>query len=120
MNAEDDSPDGQSEVGGLDEPSTDADADAEIAVDEDLDAREFRALVGDRQVAVMRYSGDEVVTINSVVVEPWVRGEGIGTAFIAHVLDDLRDSGRRVVAGCSEVRDFLDRNPDYADIVHTG
>ena len=95
-------------------------SDAEITVDDDPDAGEFRARADDRQVAVMRYSGDDVVTIHSVVVDPGLRGEGIGTAFIAHVLDDLRDSGRRVVAGCSEVRDFLDRNPEYADIVHTG
>jgi predicted GNAT family acetyltransferase len=114
-----DDADGEPEVAGLDAPSTDADVDAEIAVDEDLDAGEFHARVDDRQVAVMRYSGDEVVTINSVVVDPGLRGEGIGTAFIAHVLDDLRDSRRQVIAGCSEVRDFLDRNPEYADLVHT-
>jgi uncharacterized protein len=118
MNVEDDLPDSEPEVAGLDEPSTDA--DTEIAVDDDPDAGEFRARVGDRRVAAMRYSGDEVVTIHSVVVDPGLRGEGLGTAFIAHVLDDLRDSGRQVVAGCSEVRDFLDRNPEYADIVHTG
>ena len=116
MHAEDDSPEGDPEVAELEAPSTDA--DAEIAVDDDPDAGEFRALVDDRQVAVMRYSGDDVVTIHSVVVEPGLRGEGIGTAFIAHVLDDLRDSGRRVIAGCSEVRDFLDRNPEYGVMVH--
>ena len=118
MHADDDFSDGEPEVAELDAPSTDA--DAEIAVHDDPDAGEFRALVDDRQVAVMRYSGDEVVTIHSVVVEPGLRGEGIGTAFIAHVLDGLRDSGRQVIAGCSEVRDFLDRNPEYADIVHPG
>ena len=118
MHADDDFSDREPEVAELDAPSTDA--DAEITVDDDPDAGEFRARADDRQVAVMRYSGDDVVTIHSVVVEPGLRGEGLGTAFIAHVLDDLRDSGRRVVAGCNEVRDFLDRNPEYADIVHTG
>jgi predicted GNAT family acetyltransferase len=116
MNAADDFSDADPEVTDLDAPSVDA--DAEIAVDDHPDAGEFRARVADRQVAVMRYSGNDVVTIRSVVVEPGLRGEGIGTAFIAHVLDDLRDSGRQVIAGCSEVRDFLERNPDYADLVY--
>ena len=118
MQVDDDFSDGEPEVAGLDAPSTDA--DTEIAVDDDPDAGEYRARVDDRQVAVMRYSGDDVVTIHSVVVEPGLRGEGIGTAFIAHVLDDLRDSGHRVIAGCSEVREFVERNPEYADIVQTG
>jgi predicted GNAT family acetyltransferase len=55
-----------------------------------------------------------------VVVDPSERGEGLGTAFIAHVLDDLRDTGRKVIAECSEVRDFLARNPEYGDIVQSG
>ncbi|MDH6182135.1 putative GNAT family acetyltransferase [Microbacteriaceae bacterium SG_E_30_P1] len=100
----------------LDEPSTDRDAD--IVVSRDDSGSLYRATLGDDEVAVMHVSGspDSELVIESTVVDAAVRDRGIGTAFIAHVLDQVREAGGRIVPECSMVRSFLDENPEYADL----
>jgi hypothetical protein len=40
---------------------------------------------------------------------------GIATELIAHVLDDVRGSGRTVTVVCPAVREFMDHYPQYED-----
>jgi uncharacterized protein len=96
-------------------PSTDLDDEIAIVSDE----TSFRAMLGGREVAVMRIAadGDSRVVLRSTVVDASVRGRGIGTAFIADVLDDLRDARSSVVVQCPEVARFIERNPAYAELV---
>lgn len=96
----------------------DADADDEVRVIHDPDTQTYQALFGEYQVAVMHASDDNgVVTITSTFVEASVRGRGIATEFIAHVLDDLRDAGSSIVVECPEVSRFLEHQPEYADLL---
>lgn len=48
---------------------------------------------------------------------PEFRGQGIATELILRVLDDVRAQARTVTIMCPIVRTFIDRNPDYADLV---
>lgn len=102
--------------GELNEPSTDRDDD--IVITTDPSGTAYRAVLGDEEIAVMHVKprDDNVVTITSTVVDPSVRDRGIGSAFIAHVLDQLRDSGSRVVVECSMVEAFIASNPEYEDL----
>ncbi len=45
-----------------------------------------------------------------------LRGRGIASQLVKGALDLIRADGRKVVAGCSFVVDFLDRHPEYSDI----
>jgi predicted GNAT family acetyltransferase len=66
----------------------------------------------------MHYARDStVITIRSTVVEASARGRGIATAFIAHVLDELRDAEETLVIECPEVRRFVTTHPEYAELV---
>lgn len=100
----------------LNEPSTDRDDD--IVVTADPSGTAYRASLGDDEIAVMhlRPGDDNVITITSTVVDPAVRDRGIGTAFIAHVLDDLRDKGAHIVVECSMVEAFIASAPEYEDL----
>jgi predicted GNAT family acetyltransferase len=44
------------------------------------------------------------------------RGRGLGDVLVRAAMDDVRASGKVVVPRCWFVRDFLDANPDYADL----
>ena len=100
----------------LNEPSTER--DDEIVITADPSGAAYRALLGDDEIAVMhiRPGDGDVVTITSTVVDPAVRDRGIGSSFIAHVLDELRDKGAHVVVECSMVQAFIASNPEYEDL----
>jgi predicted GNAT family acetyltransferase len=44
-------------------------------------------------------------------------GKGVGSALAQGALDDVRASGRRLVALCPFVAGYLDRHDTYADLV---
>ncbi|MGB3867026.1 MAG: GNAT family N-acetyltransferase [Xanthobacteraceae bacterium] len=46
-----------------------------------------------------------------------LRGRGVASELIKGALDLIRADGRKVVAGCSFVADYLDRTPENADLV---
>ena len=50
-------------------------------------------------------------------VDPDAGGGGVGSTLVRGALDDVRANGRRVVPRCSFVRGYIERHPDYADLV---
>ena len=46
-------------------------------------------------------------------------GKGVGSALARGALDDVRARGHRLVALCPFVAAFLERHPEYADLVDT-
>ena len=44
-------------------------------------------------------------------------GLGLASQLIRHALDDARTDGRRVLPFCPFVRAFIERHPDYLDLV---
>jgi uncharacterized protein len=72
----------------------------------------------DRVVGVADYDlRDEVVVFPHTVTDPGLRGRGLGAVLVRAALDDVRRTGRRVVPACWYVREFIERNPDYADLL---
>jgi len=52
------------------------------------------------------------------VVESEFEGHGVGSALAAGALDDVRRSGRAVVPQCPFIAAYIERHPEYADLVH--
>jgi predicted GNAT family acetyltransferase len=50
------------------------------------------------------------------VVVPHLRGRGLGAELVRQALDDVRISGRQVIATCWYVADFIQANPAYRDL----
>lgn len=78
----------------------------------------YELLEEDRVVAVADYEvrGDIVVFPHTEVARDR-RGRGLGDVVVRAALDDVRASGRRIVAACWFVEDFIERNREYADLV---
>ena len=64
-------------------------------------------------------SRDLVTALHTEVAEA-AEGLGVGSALAQTFLDDTRAAGRRVVPRCPFVRGWIDKNPDYADLVRSG
>jgi uncharacterized protein len=46
-----------------------------------------------------------------------LRGRGIASELVRGTLDLIRADGRKVIAGCGFVVDYLRTHPEYADLV---
>ena len=45
-----------------------------------------------------------------------LRGRGIASELIKGALELIRKDGRKVIAGCGFVVDYLDKHPEFADV----
>jgi len=46
-----------------------------------------------------------------------LRGRGIASELVRGALDLIRSDGKKVIAGCDFVEDYLREHPEYADLV---
>jgi len=74
------------------------------------------AIDGSVATAAYELSGG-TITFTHTVVPPELEGRGVGSRLVAAALNNARERGLRVVPQCSFVAAFIDRHPDYADLV---
>jgi hypothetical protein len=67
-------------------------------------------------VADYRESPDAVVFPHTET-SPSRRGQRLAAELVRQALDDVRATGRRVIPSCWYVAEFIDANPDYADLL---
>src|ERR687891_653615 len=51
-------------------------------------------------------------------VFPEFEGRGVGSALARGALDDVRASERTLVARCPFISGYIERHPDYTDLLH--
>jgi predicted GNAT family acetyltransferase len=57
------------------------------------------------------------ITFTHTEVDDAFEGQGVGGALAQHALDDSRSKGLRVVARCPFIAGWIERHPDYADLL---
>jgi uncharacterized protein len=60
---------------------------------------------------------DGVVVFRHTEIDPAYEGHGLGSRLARAALDDVRASGRSVVPLCPFVKSYIDRHPEYQDLV---
>lgn len=74
----------------------------------------------DGELCVLDYSiREQVITMHRVFVPPPVEGRGIAGHLTRHALDWTRERGLKVVPRCPYVAAWIQRNPEYRDLVIT-
>ncbi|MFD8078258.1 GNAT family N-acetyltransferase [Streptomyces sp. NPDC059718] len=76
------------------------------------------AALGDDGIAELsyRFVGGRVVLLTTWVA-PAYRKNRVATELISRVLDEIRGSGKKITIICPVVGEFIDRNPEYADLI---
>lgn len=91
----------------------------ELHLDHDDAAHRYR-LVGDGAVVSLadyRVIDDgRTLVFHHTFTSPEKRGQGLAAELVRRTLDDVRRSGRTVVATCWFVDQFIDAHPEYADL----
>lgn len=73
---------------------------------------------GEEMVGLADYRLDgEVVVFPHTEIRADKQGQGLGAVLVQGALDDVRSDGRRIVPACWYVAEFVDRHPEYADLV---
>jgi predicted GNAT family acetyltransferase len=59
----------------------------------------------------------EVVTMPHTKVFDEFEGQGLASQLVAGALDDIRSRGKKIVAECPYVAQFVVKHPEYADLL---
>ncbi len=59
----------------------------------------------------------EVVTMPHTKVFDEFEGQGLASQLVTGALDDIRLRGKRIIAECPYVARFIEKHPDYADLL---
>ncbi|SDO30838.1 GNAT family N-acetyltransferase [Geodermatophilus sp. DSM 45219] len=90
----------------------------ELTVTDVPEAGRYEVRDGDRVLGLAAYRReDDRVVFTHTEVDPDAEGGGVGSTLVSGALDDVRARGARVVPLCSFVRGYIERHPDYADLV---
>lgn len=57
------------------------------------------------------------IEFTHTVVEDAFEGKGVGGTLVSQALDQVRTEGLAVVATCKFVRGYIERHPEYADLL---
>ena len=72
---------------------------------------------GTTAVIVYRPAGDGVLELVHTEVPESLSGQGVGSRLVKGALDMIRARGTRVIPSCSFVAAYIQRHPEYADMV---
>ncbi|MBR0833648.1 N-acetyltransferase [Bradyrhizobium manausense] len=86
-------------------------------VRDNKDRSRFELDVGDELAFANYRLTPSAVIITHTETPRALRGRGIASVLINGALDLIRRDGKKVVAGCGFVVDYLDRHPENADLV---
>ena len=63
-------------------------------------------------------SADDLIVFTHTEVDDAYEGKGVGSALARFALDDVRADGqRKVVPRCPFIKGWIDRHPDYQDLL---
>ncbi|MFI7649851.1 GNAT family N-acetyltransferase [Micromonospora sp. NPDC049460] len=80
--------------------------------------RRFEILVDDALAGFTAYlPRGEVLVFTHTEVDPKFQNMGVGATLVRDTLDQLRERGTGVVPRCPFMAAFIDRHPEYADLV---
>ncbi|MFD2766055.1 GNAT family N-acetyltransferase [Micromonospora eburnea] len=87
-------------------------------VEENPAKRRFEILVDDALAGFTAYQPrGGLLVFTHTEVDQRYRGMGVGAALVRGTLDQLRERGDRLVPKCPFVAAFIERHPEYADLV---
>ena len=92
-------------------------ADDQGGVTDNADQSRYELAVNG-QTAVLQYmERDGALYLTHTEVPPELEGQGIGGRIVKHALDEARSRGVKVAPWCPFVRTYVERHPEYKEIV---
>jgi uncharacterized protein len=78
----------------------------------------YELVDGETVVGLIRYRLEPgAMALIHTEIEPAYEGQGLASELVQGALEDLRNRGLRLIPICPYVRSWLERHPEYADLV---
>lgn len=92
---------------------------SDVRVTDNRQAERYEAKTGDGLAfAAYRPAGHALMFTHTEVPEG-VEGQGIGSSLVKYALDDVRARGLKVIPACQFVAAYIERHPEYQDLVQS-
>jgi len=92
--------------------------DRQPSVVDNPGACRFEVLVGGEVAGFAEYRRNaSTVAFTHTVIEDGFQGRGLGAVLAGHVLGQTREAGLQVLPFCPFIRSYIQRHPEYADLV---
>lgn len=90
----------------------------ELDVINDAERGRWIAALGDEAIGELtyRFVGGRVVLLSTWVNHAY-RNHRVATELVARVLDEIRETGKKITIICPVVGEFIARNPHYLDLI---
>jgi predicted GNAT family acetyltransferase len=93
----------------------------DVTVTDNAQQHRYEAVVDGRPAGFAAYRlRPGFVVFTHTQVDAQFEGGGVGSALARAALDDVRAKGQQVVPLCPFVAAYIERHPDYQDLVETG
>jgi predicted GNAT family acetyltransferase len=105
-------------IAALDEPSPIEESSWDLDVQKDEEHSRWIATLGADAIGELSYkfAGNRVVLLTTWV-DPAYRNNRVATELISAVLDEIRQTGKKITIICPVVGTFIQRNPQYVDLI---
>ncbi len=91
---------------------------SDISVTRNDERSRFEATVDGTVAGYAEFKLDQGrVELTHTVVEDAYEGNGVASTLVSGALDHVRAEGLDVVATCEFVRSYIERHPEYADLL---
>jgi predicted GNAT family acetyltransferase len=90
-------------------------------IQHDKDHTQFVAVI-EGKTAMLKYfplPEGKVLNYHHTFVPPELRGQHIGQDLVKYALDYAVSNGYKVVPQCPFVRAYIERHPEYKDLIHS-
>lgn len=88
------------------------------SVTDNAERHRFEITADGEQAGYAEYSlRDGGIEFTHTVVDDAFEGKGVGGALVKGALDQARERGLEVTPTCGFVKSYIERHPDYADLV---
>lgn len=92
----------------------------EATVTDNKERHRYEARLSGEMAGVLTYKvQDGVAILPHTEVQPRFEGRGIGGKLARTALDDARERGLKVAPWCPFIAAYIEKNPEYADLVAT-
>ena len=92
--------------------------DQQATVRHDAEQQRYELLVSGQPRGFVAYSEQgERLVFTHTEVDPSLSGQGMGSRLAKGALEDARHRGKRVVAQCEFIADYVQRHAEWQDLV---
>jgi uncharacterized protein len=91
---------------------------AQIAITDDTDSQRYVIRVDGKRAGLLQYRlHPELIELVHTEIYEEFEGRGLGGQLISFALQDARERGLAVLPFCPFVNDYIQRHPQYLDLV---